>query len=321
MIKFVLSVFLILAVYDVAAQSLAINTDGSTANSSAILDVKSTNKGVLIPRMSKTEKNAIASPANGLLIYQDTPDSVGFYYYKSGIWKLMSDASASQPWMQTGNTGTNAATNYVGTTDLEDLVFKTNATEAMRIDSIGKVGIGTTTPAHKLQVNGDIRFIGDFINQDAVGTNSGIVQSVPFTNAVFVPLNGTVTSIIVADGSGVNNSAVFISGFARIFGGNLGGSSSSVGGYFLILQRDTDPAFSAPVIMTYTSGICYLRTPNGVSSVEVGFGGGGHISYLDSGLGPGTYYYRLVLYANGIGITSGTYDVYQRTLNVLQIKR
>jgi hypothetical protein len=43
MIKFVLSVFLILAVYDVAAQSLAINTDGSTANSSAILDVKSTN--------------------------------------------------------------------------------------------------------------------------------------------------------------------------------------------------------------------------------------------------------------------------------------
>ncbi|HNJ29649.1 MAG TPA: hypothetical protein PLQ40_11885, partial [Ferruginibacter sp.] len=53
-----------------AAQSLAINTDGSSANASALLDVKSTTKGILIPRMTKTEKNAIASPATGLLIYQ-----------------------------------------------------------------------------------------------------------------------------------------------------------------------------------------------------------------------------------------------------------
>ncbi|MBL0144775.1 MAG: hypothetical protein IPP48_02480 [Chitinophagaceae bacterium] len=38
------------------AQSLAINTDGSAANSSAMLDVKSTTKGMLIPRMTKAQK-------------------------------------------------------------------------------------------------------------------------------------------------------------------------------------------------------------------------------------------------------------------------
>ncbi|MFM6926286.1 MAG: hypothetical protein ACKOU7_12345, partial [Ferruginibacter sp.] len=51
------------------AQSVAINTDGSTAAASALLDIKSTGKGVLVPRMSKAQKNAIASPATGLLVF------------------------------------------------------------------------------------------------------------------------------------------------------------------------------------------------------------------------------------------------------------
>ena len=59
--------------HETPAQSLAVNTDGSTANASALLDVKSTSKGMLITRMNKTQKNAIATPANGLLIYQSDP--------------------------------------------------------------------------------------------------------------------------------------------------------------------------------------------------------------------------------------------------------
>ncbi|MBK7433772.1 MAG: hypothetical protein IPI66_07615 [Chitinophagaceae bacterium] len=60
------------------SQSLAINTDGSSADASAILHVKSTVKGMIIPSMSKTDKNTIPSPATGLLIFQNAPDSVGF---------------------------------------------------------------------------------------------------------------------------------------------------------------------------------------------------------------------------------------------------
>jgi len=40
--------------FSASAQSLSINTDGSTADASALLDVKSTAKGILVPRMSKT---------------------------------------------------------------------------------------------------------------------------------------------------------------------------------------------------------------------------------------------------------------------------
>jgi hypothetical protein len=78
--------FAILFLHTIQAQSVAINTDGSAAHNSAILDVKSTDKGVLVPRMTKAQKNAILTPATGLLIYQDAPDSTGFYYYDGAKW-------------------------------------------------------------------------------------------------------------------------------------------------------------------------------------------------------------------------------------------
>ena len=186
-----------------------------------------------------------------------------------------------------------------------------------------QVGIGTTSPdpTSSLHVVGDILFEGDFMNQEVVGSHESTTQNVPFANGVFNPLTGTVTSITIGDGSGVNNSAVFISGFARVFGGNLVGANSSLGGYFLILQRDTSPAFTTATNLTYTSGTCYIETPNGLVSASIGYGGGGHVSFIDDALAVGTYYYRLVLYPNGVGITGGTYDVYQRDLNVLQVKR
>ena len=61
------------------AQSVAINTDGSTADPSAILDLKSSNQGVLVPRLTQTQRTAIATPATGLMVYQ-TDNTPGFYF-------------------------------------------------------------------------------------------------------------------------------------------------------------------------------------------------------------------------------------------------
>lgn len=57
----------------------------SIPDPSALLDVSSTSKGVLIPRLTATEKSQISNPATGLLIYQ-TNDSTGFYYYSGSGW-------------------------------------------------------------------------------------------------------------------------------------------------------------------------------------------------------------------------------------------
>lgn len=70
------------------SQSLSINTTAAVADSSAILDVSSTQKGMLIPRMTAVQKNTIAGPATGLLIYQ-TDGTSGFYYYDGANWLLL----------------------------------------------------------------------------------------------------------------------------------------------------------------------------------------------------------------------------------------
>ncbi|MDW8419794.1 MAG: hypothetical protein RML37_10295, partial [Chitinophagales bacterium] len=55
-------------------------------------------------------------------------------------------------WKTTGNSGTNPATNFLGTTDGQPLVIRTSNTERLRITQTGDVGIGTTTPAARLHV-------------------------------------------------------------------------------------------------------------------------------------------------------------------------
>ena len=120
-----------------AAQSFSVNTDGSIAHPSAILDVKSTDKGILIPRMSKTDKNAITSPATGLIIYQETPDSTGFYYYNSTKWIWLSDGvnKDTTAWKITGNDNITSA-HFLGTTNDSALRFRIRNTSSGIVDSI-----------------------------------------------------------------------------------------------------------------------------------------------------------------------------------------
>jgi hypothetical protein len=64
-----------------------------TPNASAALEVNSTTKGFLLPSMTQTQRNAIASPATGLLIYQ-TDQTAGFYYYNGSAWTAIAGAAA-----------------------------------------------------------------------------------------------------------------------------------------------------------------------------------------------------------------------------------
>ena len=74
------------------SQSVGINNEGLIADSTAILDINSTKKGLLIPRMTAQQKMTIIAPANGLLIYQTDGDP-GFYYYNGSSWFLLINSS------------------------------------------------------------------------------------------------------------------------------------------------------------------------------------------------------------------------------------
>lgn len=109
-------------------QGVAINTDGSQADPSAMLDVKSISGGVLVPRMQQSERDLISSPATGLLIYQN--DNIpGFYYYDGSVWQMML-IGADGDWTISDNN-----------------MYNNNS---------GSVGIGTSSPGGKLDVAGHI---------------------------------------------------------------------------------------------------------------------------------------------------------------------
>ena len=56
-----------------------------TPDASAALDITSTTGGLLVPRMTETQRDAITSPATGLMVFQ-TKGTVGFYYYNGSSW-------------------------------------------------------------------------------------------------------------------------------------------------------------------------------------------------------------------------------------------
>lgn len=217
MYKILFALFISFFSTELFSQSLAVNTDGSAANASSILDVKSTDKGMLIPRMTKAEKNAIASPATGLIVFQSGPDSIGLYYYNSTSWIWMPgvDQLNTSAWRLLGNTGTNPASNFIGTSDAQNFIVKTAgsaaANERMRV-----IGAGATPG--QIVVNNTGIFPGDAFSVYASNTSNGSTNSINNSIGTFA-INGY--------GSG-NGTAVY----GEVNGGASAAGSAVWGNYY-----------------------------------------------------------------------------------------
>ena len=90
-----------------------VGINNPSPHASALLDLTSTNKGLLMPRMTTAQRTAIISPATGLLVFDISLNA--FYFFDGTIWQPL--ASGNAGWSTTGNAGTTVATHFVGTTD------------------------------------------------------------------------------------------------------------------------------------------------------------------------------------------------------------
>jgi hypothetical protein len=158
----VITMILLIGIQPLFGQNgVLIATSPGTANGSAMLDIVSTSKGVLVPRMTSAQRIAINPTATekGLLVFQ-TDAPVGFYYFDGSVWVQLSAGAL-------GGTGT---TNYLARwTSTNQL--GTGAT----YDDGTNVGISTSSPTYKLTIAGTGNTFGvdnqaTFAAKNSVGT-------------------------------------------------------------------------------------------------------------------------------------------------------
>ena len=119
----------------------------SSPSASAILDLSSSSKGILIPRMTASQKSAISSPTTGLLIFQtDAPSD--FYYYNGSTWVSLREPN----WTSAGtiqSVGWSATTTAptIGTTTVNDYSYKQIGSKTWRCQLTFSAG-GSSTGAY-----------------------------------------------------------------------------------------------------------------------------------------------------------------------------
>lgn len=145
----------------VASFSFAQVGIGTTAPQGA-LDVVSTTNGFIPPRVTLTSLTVAAPVVNpiggasvvqpGTIVYSNATGgiSAGLYYWNGSRWVAFSGTGGFD-WSLTGNAGTTPATNFVGTTDSQDLQLRTNNLERITVSATGNVGIGIA-PTSKLHI-------------------------------------------------------------------------------------------------------------------------------------------------------------------------
>lgn len=250
----------------ISVAQVAINTDNANPDASAMLDIKSTSKGMLVPRMTTALRTAIASPATGLLVY-DT-DLNKFYYYNGSTWgdvsaaKFVADAD--------GNTSVHTETN----TNEDIIRFKTAGSERWRMagDRIENVNLGR----HVFIGKNTGLSVGSFASAEVfIGEDAGKATTTG-SNNVFIG-----TDAGKANTSGSNN--VFLGKDAgkvattasnNIFLGTSAGAANTTGYDNVFLGKDAGKATTNAYGNLFLGAGAGITNTTGYANVFLGYSAG-----------------------------------------------
>lgn len=192
-----------------AKAQLKVGDNPTNIKRSAILELESTQQGLLLPRLTDTTTINTLTPPDGMIIYlkTGTPATEGLYTRANGGWEMMANtATALNNWSLNGNNLT--AGQYFGSNNAQDVIFKTNNAEVFRATAAGNLQVSSTavptgtaeTSVLLLKADGTIlqrtisanafkTAIGNLtVNGDATKNAVGVTANADGSNTVDLPI-------------------------------------------------------------------------------------------------------------------------------------
>jgi hypothetical protein len=181
-------------------ERLRITSDGrigigtNTPSNSAVVEIASTSKGFLPPRMTSSERDAITNPAKGLLIYVTTASEEGYWYYDGTRWlPLISTVSANSTLVTRYKTSDESVTNSNVLQDDDHLFATLGSGQVWEVEGMLDFSSSSATPgvAFGLAVPMGASFKLSYHSNDgsATGFRAGVLTS--GSASVSVPAGGS----------------------------------------------------------------------------------------------------------------------------------
>jgi hypothetical protein len=240
--------------------------------------------GIIIPRVDRQRAQSMTAVPVSTLIYindistgtaagtTEDVNSVGFYHFDGTKWIALITTSSNNDWHTIGNAGTNPTSNFVGTTDNQNLVFKRNNVNSGLLGTINtSFGVGSLPSSTALLstafgVSSLSAATSGSVANSAFGNQSLSANTTGVQNSAFghqALLNNTTGSRLTAIGSGALRS-------------NNGGDNVAVGYNALDVLSGTtafNVAVGADALGTLTTGTANTAIGDNTGNPASGAGG------------------------------------------------
>jgi hypothetical protein len=267
---------LVLLMLSSFAQNVGINADGARPNPNAILDIKSVNKGLLIPRMDSFSRKAIPN-TKGLLVYDISSDN--FWYNTGKEWKCIPNDKdkGGNAWLLTGNANTKDGVDFLGTTNNVPLNIRVNNQPSGRIDSAsgntswGYQSIFSVQPTSNTGINNTAVGYQTLYSTSTGETNTAIGFQSMFSNITGYANAAVGISSLYGNTTGYYNTAI---GAAALFINSTGFENTATGHQALSANSTGfgNTASGSTALLSNSSG--NDNTATGYSSLYNSKGGG-----------------------------------------------
>ena len=271
-------IVLFVLLFSASAIQAQVGIGTTNPNASSALDISSTTKGLLTPRMTTTQRNAIVAPAESLLVFDTTVDA--FYFYDT----------TTNAWVKLANEGTIKRNNYKLVKSVADLAPELTAGGGskylLQTNTLYEIN-GTITLAHPIDLN-DAYISGLDANEDRItksttgpifeGTKGGSIRNItliggPLKSAFNITGGSSllIQNTIVANFANVgtiSNLTLYFGNIVQFLGNTNGMTYSNINN--LLLNNQAWDNTNSGTFEKFTGNFDLIEKVSGFSKVPSG---------------------------------------------------